>query len=67
MKDRITACVTCNSDEEHRPLTDSEKDWLKKKTGRKYVDEFLVCMAAGCRNLRTGSNKRPFKSHLRLP
>lgn len=67
MESRVTACSTCKRDEEHRPLTRSEKDWAKEQTGRKNVDDFLVCTAEGCRNLRTTWTPRPFKSILRLP
>ncbi len=67
MDDRIMPCYTCKSDEEHRPLTSSERDWLKKDTGRKNVDNFFVCTAPGCRNLRTGFNQHPFDHVKRLP
>jgi hypothetical protein len=60
-------CSTCDSDEEHRPLSTKEKVWLKNRTGRKSVEEFVMCMAQGCRNLRTGFDKRPFDPVIRVP
>ncbi|MFE4336284.1 MULTISPECIES: hypothetical protein [unclassified Streptomyces] len=60
-------CYTCESDEEHRRLNATEKVWLKKRTGRKTVEEFFMCKAPGCRNLRTGFNKRPFEPVIRVP
>lgn len=60
-------CYTCESDEEHRRLNATEKVWLKNRTGRKTVEEFFMCKAPGCRNLRTGFNKRPFEPVIRVP
>ncbi|WP_438293809.1 hypothetical protein [Streptomyces sp. HUAS TT7] len=60
-------CDTCKSDEEHRPLDAEEKAWLRHRTGRKNVEDVWVCMRPGCRNLRTGFDKRPFAGHIRLP
>jgi hypothetical protein len=60
-------CDTCKSHEEHRQLEPKEKDRLIRRTGRRKVDEFLVCTKPGCRNLRTGFDKRPFGDHIRLP
>ncbi|RKN40519.1 hypothetical protein [Streptomyces hoynatensis] len=60
-------CFTCGSGEPHRRLNDKEKDWLKKRLGRKSVDEFFICVAPGCRNTRTGLNKKPFDSPIRVP
>ncbi|MEU2558658.1 hypothetical protein ABZ626_04850 [Streptomyces longispororuber] len=60
-------CWTCDADEPHRKLEGSERSWLKNRLGRAAVNEFLVCLAPGCRNLRTGSNKRPFPEPIRLP
>lgn len=67
MLPRTLYCRTCDSDEEHRRLHPAEKDWLKELTGRKYVEEFFMCTAPDCRNLRTGFNKRPFVSVVRVP
>ncbi|AXE82092.1 hypothetical protein [Streptomyces atratus] len=60
-------CYTCESDEQHRRLNATEKAWLKNRTGRKTVEEFFMCKASGCRNLRTGFNKRPFDPVIRVP
>lgn len=60
-------CNTCESDEQHRRLTDDEKAWLKNFTRRKTVEDFFMCTAPGCRNLRTGWDKRPFTPVLRVP
>jgi hypothetical protein len=60
-------CYTCGTDEEHRFLTDSEKTWVKAKTGKRFVDDVLMCTAPGCRNLRTGPDKHPFDPIIRLP
>jgi hypothetical protein len=60
-------CNTCKSDEQHRRLTNDEKSWLKNLIRRKTVEEFFMCTAPGCRNLRTGFNKRPFDPVLRVP
>ncbi|MEO3756505.1 hypothetical protein [Streptomyces sp. B6B3] len=60
-------CWTCDSDETHRNLTDAESTWLKNRLGRKFVNEFFMCEASGCRNLRTGLNKKPFDVPIRVP
>ncbi|MET7642549.1 hypothetical protein ABZS83_02665 [Streptomyces sp. NPDC005426] len=60
-------CFTCDSDEQHRPLTGNEKVWLKNRTGRRTVDEFFMCTAPSCRNVRSGFNKRPFEPVIRVP
>ncbi|WP_030687845.1 hypothetical protein [Streptomyces sp. NRRL B-1347] len=60
-------CYTCDRFEPHRKLTGRETAWLKNRLGRAGVHEFLVCLAPGCRNLRTGGNKRPFDDTIRLP
>lgn len=60
-------CFTCGSDEEHRPLTGNEKIWLKNRTGRRTVEEFFMCKAPSCRNVRSGFNKRPFDPVIRVP
>jgi hypothetical protein len=60
-------CYTCQTDEQHRQLGEDEKVWLRNRIGRNKVDEFWVCTATGCRNLRTGMNKRPFDITIRLP
>ncbi|MFD9885497.1 hypothetical protein ACFWZT_29025 [Streptomyces alboflavus] len=60
-------CWTCDADEPHRKLSDAEQAWLKHRLGRASVNEFLVCLAPDCRNLRTGSNKKPFPEAIRLP
>lgn len=67
MKPGIMYCHTCDSDERHRPLTADEKTWLKGKAGRSKVDEFHMCEAEGCRNVRSGYNKRPFEPVIRIP
>ncbi|MEU1123906.1 hypothetical protein ABZ371_10110 [Streptomyces sp. NPDC005899] len=67
MASRPMYCSTCDTDEEHRPLTGDEKAWLRKRTGRKAVEEFFMCKAPECRNLRTGFNKRPFDPVIRVP
>lgn len=67
MPSRAMYCYTCGSDEEHRPLTTTEKDWLRNRTGRKAVEEFFMCKAPECRNLRTGFNKHPFDPVIRVP
>ncbi|MDQ0793363.1 hypothetical protein [Streptomyces sp. B1I3] len=67
MASRPMYCSTCDSDEEHRSLTPGEKAWLKDRTGRKAVEEFFMCKAPECRNLRTGFNKRPFDPVIRVP
>ncbi|MGW3658937.1 hypothetical protein ACWD6R_26115 [Streptomyces sp. NPDC005151] len=60
-------CFTCDSDEQHRPLTRNEKVWLKNRTGRRTVEEFFMCKAPSCRNVRSGFNKRPFDPVIRVP
>ncbi|MGW2262634.1 hypothetical protein ACWCXE_33300 [Streptomyces sp. NPDC001780] len=60
-------CYTCQTDEKHRPLSSAEKGWLKNRTGMKNVEAFFMCMASGCRNLRTGFNQHPFDPVIRLP
>jgi hypothetical protein len=60
-------CYTCRSDEQHRRLTADEKTWLKNRTGRKSVEEFFMCTAPGCRNLRTGFSQHPFDPVIRVP
>ncbi|MGA4841906.1 hypothetical protein [Streptomyces sp. G45] len=60
-------CYTCDRFEPHRRLDEREAAWLKGRLGRASVNEFLVCLAPGCRNLRTGGNKRPFDSTIRVP
>ncbi|MFE7245990.1 hypothetical protein ACWD4L_39490 [Streptomyces sp. NPDC002596] len=60
-------CYTCDSDEQHRPLTRDEKVWLKNRTGRRTVEEFFMCKAPSCRNVRSGFNKRPFDPVIRVP
>lgn len=67
MQPRRMYCFTCDSDERHRALTTDEKVWLKALTGRRTVEEFFMCGATGCRNLRTGFNKRPFDPVIRVP
>ncbi|MEK8141968.1 hypothetical protein NKH18_02775 [Streptomyces sp. M10(2022)] len=59
MPSRAMYCCTCDSDEQHRSLTANEKVWLKNLTGRKNVEEFFMCNAPSCRNVRSGFNKRP--------
>ncbi|MEU9876899.1 hypothetical protein [Streptomyces phaeochromogenes] len=68
------SCITCKSpEEEHRFLESQETASLKKLTGKKNVDGFMVCEALlpdgekRCRNLRTYWDKKPFKEPLRLP
>ncbi|WP_406458023.1 hypothetical protein OG782_35025 [Streptomyces sp. NBC_00876] len=60
-------CYTCDSDEQHRPLTGPEKTWLKQHTSRKNVEGFFMCKAPDCRNVRTGFDKRPFDPVVRIP
>ena len=60
-------CFTCASDEQHRQLSADEQSWLRGRTGRRHVGDFFVCVAPGCRNLRTGFDKRPFADTIRLP
>jgi hypothetical protein len=60
-------CYTCDSDESHRPLTDDESNRLKERLGRKSVDDFVMCEAPDCRNLRTHWNKKPFDVPIRVP
>lgn len=67
MQPRQMYCFTCDSDEQHRALTTNEKVWLRAHTGRRAVEEFFMCGAPGCRNLRTGFNKRPFVPVIRVP
>ncbi|MYQ79808.1 MULTISPECIES: hypothetical protein [unclassified Streptomyces] len=67
MKAQTLFCYTCNSDEMHRPLTDDEKSWLRGETGRAKVDEFFMCEAPTCRNVRSGYVKRPFHPVIRIP
>lgn len=63
----VKFCYTCDSDESHRRLTENEKTWLKNRTGRKSVEEFFMCKAPKCRNVRSGFNKRPFDPVIRVP
>jgi hypothetical protein len=67
MESQVKYCYTCGTDEEHRPLTGSEKAWVRAETGMRFVDDVLMCTAPRCRNLRTGSDKRPFDRTIRLP
>lgn len=67
MRPHSMYCYTCDTDEEHRPLTAAEKVWLKNETGLKNVEDVFMCTKPGCRNLRTGFNKRPFDPVIRLP
>ncbi|MBO0515519.1 hypothetical protein J0695_27540 [Streptomyces beijiangensis] len=60
-------CSTCKRREPHRWLTTAEKQVLREATGRKYVDDFLVCVAPDCGNLRTGFNQNPFDKPRKLP
>ncbi|MDI3409440.1 hypothetical protein [Streptomyces cavernicola] len=59
-------CFTCDSYEEHRKLDEEEQAKLRRRLGRSSVNEFLVCVAPDCFNLRTGWNKRPFPEPIRL-
>ncbi|WP_328898679.1 MULTISPECIES: hypothetical protein [unclassified Streptomyces] len=67
MKAQTLFCYTCDSREMHRPLADDEKSWLRGKTGRMKVDEFFMCEAPECRNVRSGYVKRPFNPVIRIP
>ncbi|MFJ6360895.1 hypothetical protein ACIQIE_06855 [Streptomyces globisporus] len=67
MPARAMYCYTCDSDEQHRSLTATEKTWLRGRTGRRSVDEFFVCEAPECRNVRSGFNKHPFDPVIRVP
>ncbi|MFD3638958.1 hypothetical protein [Streptomyces griseus] len=67
MPSRAMYCATCDSDEQHRPLTADEKTWLRARTGRRSVDEFFVCKVPNCRNVRSGFNKHPFAPVIRVP
>ncbi|MFF0333766.1 hypothetical protein ACFYUM_14425 [Streptomyces fimicarius] len=67
MPARTLYCYTCDSDEKHRPLTAGEKTWLRGRTGRRSVEEFFMCEAPSCRNVRSGFNKRPFAPVIRVP
>ncbi|MEV7405873.1 hypothetical protein AB0N93_36605 [Streptomyces sp. NPDC091267] len=67
MPPAVKFCYTCDSDEPHRSLTGNEKTWLKNRTGRKNVDEFIMCKAPSCRNVRSGFNKHPFEPVIRVP
>ncbi|MER7699236.1 MULTISPECIES: hypothetical protein [unclassified Streptomyces] len=67
MPSRSLYCHPCDADERHRPLTPDEKSWLRRRTGRRSVEEFFMCEAPSCRNLRSGFNKRPFDPVLRVP
>ncbi|MEI7032148.1 hypothetical protein [Streptomyces pratensis] len=67
MSARALYCRPCDSDEQHRRLTADEKNWLRKRTGRRSVEEFFLCTAPTCRNVRSGFNKRPFDPVIRLP
>ncbi|WP_329117311.1 hypothetical protein [Streptomyces sp. NBC_01465] len=64
---RILSCSTCKRREPHRWLNTGEKQQLKQATGRRYVDDFLVCVAPGCGTLRTGLNENPFDKPRKLP
>jgi hypothetical protein len=65
--DKPIYCSTCDSFEPHRPLSGAEKTWLKDRIRARNVDNYLMCTAQGCRNLRTGMNKAPFAPELRVP
>jgi hypothetical protein len=60
-------CYTCDSDEQHRPLTAPEKVWLKSQTHQRNVEGTFMCKAPSCRNVRTGFNKRPYEPVIRVP
>ncbi|MER5985745.1 hypothetical protein [Streptomyces sp. NPDC001787] len=60
-------CYTCDSDEQHRPLTSLEKAWLKSQTRQKNVEGLFMCKAPSCRNVRSGFNKRPYDPVIRIP
>ncbi|WP_274558464.1 hypothetical protein [Streptomyces spiramyceticus] len=60
-------CETCDSTEQHRQLSNSEKTWLKGQIHVRNVDAYIMCVREGCRNLRTGWDKRPFTPPLRVP
>ncbi|MEU6957986.1 RNA polymerase sigma factor [Streptomyces sp. NPDC045714] len=60
-------CITCDSEEPHRSLSSAEKEWLKRRCMRKSVEEFFLCLAPGCRRVRTGFNKNPLAEPLQVP
>ncbi|MEV0091570.1 hypothetical protein [Streptomyces sp. NPDC050738] len=63
---RELSCSTCKKREPHRWLNTAEKKQLRAATGRKYVDDFLVCSAPGCGTLRTGLSENPFDQPRKL-
>lgn len=62
-------CHTCDSDEGHRPLVADEKQWLKNRLVKRNVDNYLMCVAPGCRHVRTGFTKCAGTpdNHIRIP
>ncbi|MFK0132443.1 RNA polymerase sigma factor [Streptomyces rubiginosohelvolus] len=60
-------CRACDSDEPHRKLNSEEEEWLKKRCMRKSVEEFLLCLAPGCRRVRTFANTHPLAEPLHVP
>jgi hypothetical protein len=66
-RSRILSCITCGRREPHRWLNSAERQTLRAATGRKYVGDFLVCVAPGCGTLRTGFNQSPFDKPRKLP
>ncbi|MEU7160348.1 hypothetical protein [Streptomyces chrestomyceticus] len=54
-------CTTCGKDESHRsPRDDQERDWLRKKTGEGYVDDYWICARPWCRRIRKYLDAEPF-------
>lgn len=64
---RSMYCYTCDSDEQHRPLTGKEEAWLRQRTGQRNVDGHFMCTAPACRNIRTGFDKHPYEPVIRVP
>ncbi|WP_320784434.1 hypothetical protein [Streptomyces sp. CRN 30] len=62
-------CHTCGSDEPHRELNPSEKDWLKDRLVKRNVDNYRMCDAPGCRHVRTGFSPCAGHGdqHIRIP
>jgi hypothetical protein len=56
---RTLHCIACGSNTVHRKLTQAEAQYDQRAIGHRYVEGFFVCLASGCRKLRTGFNANP--------
>ncbi|MFH8752378.1 hypothetical protein ACH4GK_24290 [Streptomyces rimosus] len=68
MSDTPLYCSTCKKEEPHRsPEGEREKQWLRRLTGKGYVDDYWICTRPGCRNIRYRWEGKTFDPPERMP